>query len=204
MCDAIVSALLKASRVVVFTGAGVSAESGIATFREKQNGFWSQYNPMELASPEGWEEDKCRVWAWYEARRANTLAAQPNPGHLAIAQLQEALEAATGHPVIVEVVTQNIDNLHERAGSLNVSHLHGSLFSPRCSKCGEPGLFDSHMPDVDCQSVEPPKCSVCGDSIRPGIVWFGESLPTSVFESAKQSARDCDVMLVVGTSARTL
>lgn len=137
----IANALLQAQNIVVFTGAGMSADSGIATFRNKPDSHWSQFNPRELASHEGWQANRRRVWAWYEARRANVLAAQPNAGHLAVARLADALSQRTGRAVQVSVVTQNVDNLHERAGSTDVIHLHGSLFAPRCTACHRPGLF---------------------------------------------------------------
>ncbi len=113
-CDIIVERLLEAKNVYVFTGAGVSAESGIATYRESLQGLWSAFDPMELASPTGWKKNKARVWAWYESRRAKVMLAEPNAGHYGIAQLQDALRARTGGDVVVDVVTQNVDDLHER------------------------------------------------------------------------------------------
>jgi NAD-dependent deacetylase len=199
-CEVLSEHLLKAERVVVFTGAGVSAESGIATFRDPQTGHWAKYDPMDLASPEGWKKNKSRVWAWYESRRALVMKAQPNAGHVAIAGLQRALEERTGRSVKVTVVTQNIDDLHERAGCDSVLHLHGSLFEPRCSRCEEPGDFAPDPPDVEAVSVEPPSCPCCGHSIRPGIVWFHEEVPHVLLEGAKRLAEKCDVMLVAGTS----
>lgn len=199
-CDAIVEQLLRARKIVIFTGAGISAESGIATFREKMTGFWEKYDPADFASMSRWNENHKMVWAWYEARRANVMDANPNNAHKAIARLQEAIEARVGYPVAIEVVTQNIDNLHERAGSKRVMHLHGSLFKPRCSYCDAPGYFYHEAPDHDATSVEPPPCLECGGPIRPGVVWFGEKLPSDEFERAKDLARECDVMLVIGTS----
>lgn len=196
----IVQALLSARRIVVFTGAGMSADSGIATFRNKSGSHWAKFNPQDLASPDGWRTNRTRVWAWYEARRANVLAAQPNAGHRTIAQLEPVLNQRLGNAVQVSVVTQNVDNLHERAGSADVIHLHGSLFSPRCAICHRPGQFSSTPPNLDATQVEPPICLHCGGYIRPGVVWFGEVMPEAEFELAQKLVDRCDAMLVVGTS----
>lgn len=196
----IASALLQARSIVVFTGAGMSSDSGIATFRDKPDSHWSQFNPRELASPEGWRANRHRVWAWYEARRANVLAAQPNAGHLAVARLADVLSQRTGRAVQVSVVTQNVDNLHERAGSTDVIHLHGSLFAPCCAACHRPGQFPPDAPELDATEVEPPRCNHCGGYIRPGVVWFGEDIPQTEFRLAEDLVDACDVMLVVGTS----
>lgn len=196
----IANALLQARRIVVFTGAGMSADSGIATFRNKPDSHWSKFNPQELASPDGWRDNCRRVWAWYEARRANVLAAQPNAGHLAIACLASVLEQRTGHVVQVSVVTQNVDSLHERAGSTDVIHLHGSLFAPHCADCHRSGQFAPEHPNVEATEVEPPLCIHCGGRIRPGVVWFGEAMPQTEFRLAEDLVDECDAMLVVGTS----
>lgn len=144
--QAIANALRQARRIVIFTGAGMSAESGIATFRGQASSHWQQFKPQELASPDGWRANKQRVWAWYEGRRAQVMAAQAHAGHLAIAQLAERLQRLHGLAVQVDVVTQNVDNLHERAGSPSVIHLHGSLFAPRCAACHRPGDFPPASP----------------------------------------------------------
>lgn len=196
----IASALLAARRVVVFTGAGMSAESGIATFRDKPDSLWAQFNTREMASPDGWRENKQRVWAWYEGRRAAVMQTQPNAGHIAIAQLADTLYAAHGKHVQVSVITQNVDDLHERAGSTSVIHLHGSLFSPRCAACDRPAEFASEPPDTQATEVEPPHCTHCGHSIRPGVVWFGEAMPQQPFRLAEDLVDTCDAMLVIGTS----
>ena len=196
----IAQTLLQAHRIVVFTGAGMSAESGIGTFRNAPDSHWSRFDPHELASPEGWRANPRRVWAWYEGRRAEVLAAQPNAGHLAIAQLTDVLRQRTGRAVQLDVVTQNVDNLHERAGSTNVVHLHGSLFAPRCFACGQPGAFADGEPDRQATEVEPPACGHCGGHIRPGVVWFGEAMPQAEFRLAEDLVDACDAMLVVGTS----
>lgn len=196
----IASALLAARRVVVFTGAGMSAESGIATFRDKPDSLWAQFNTREMASPDGWRENKQRVWAWYEGRRAAVMQTQPNAGHIAIAQLADTLHAAHGKHVQVSVVTQNVDDLHERAGSTTVIHLHGSLFSPRCAACNRPAEFAAAPPDTQATEVEPPHCTHCGGYIRPGVVWFGEAMPQQPFRLAEDLVDTCDAMLVIGTS----
>lgn len=199
-CDILVARLLTARKIVIFTGAGVSAESGIETFRDKQNGVWAKYDPYELASPEAWERNKGRVWAWYESRRSRVAWALPNAAHYAIARLERALRDKTGQTVEVVVVTQNIDDLHERAGSEFVIHLHGSLFCPRCSVCEKETFFTDVPAGPDVETLEPPQCPACGGAIRPGIVWFGEMLPPVELEIAKLAARECDVFIVVGTS----
>jgi NAD-dependent deacetylase len=190
-----VAALRSARRVVVFTGAGVSAESGIATFRDAMTGLWSCFNAEELATPEAFQRDPGLVWAWYESRRKQVQQSQPNPGHLAIA----ALAQRVAH---LRVVTQNVDDLHERAGSDAVLHLHGSLFAPRCFQCARPALpgWDQYDSSSHADRLPPPPCNACGHSIRPGVVWFGEALPQRALQEAFELAEQCDVMLVVGTS----
>jgi NAD-dependent deacetylase len=199
-CDYLVEKLLHAKHIVIFTGAGVSAESGVATFRDKHTGHWENHDPMELASPDGWKEDKNRVWAWYESRRAIVMNAEPNACHIGIANLKHALETRTGQNVKIDIVTQNIDDLHERAGSTNVIHLHGSLFAPRCEHCEEDAEFGPDPPDPNGTCVEPPLCTFCKHSIRPGVVWFGEAVPPVLLSCAREMAKQCDVMIIVGTS----
>jgi NAD-dependent deacetylase len=194
------AALRQARRIVVFTGAGMSAESGIATFRDKPDSLWAQFNTRQMATPQGWREDKQRVWAWYEGRRGAVMATQPHAGHVAIAQLAGALQSLHGHAVQVDVVTQNVDNLHERAGSSSVIHLHGSLFVPRCMACHRPGEFAPGEPDASLTELEPPRCLHCQGYIRPGVVWFGEEMPQDAFRQAEDLVDTCDAMLVVGTS----
>jgi len=196
----ITKALLKARRIGVFTGAGMSAESGIATFRHAPDSLWAQFKPEELATPAAWVSHRSRVWAWYEGRRAKVMGTQPHAGHHAIAQLAGTLHRAHGRAVQVHVVTQNVDDLHERAGSTQVVHLHGSLFAPRCAACGRPGAFAPGAPDPNATALEPPPCTHCGGHIRPGVVWFGESMPQEPFRLAEDWVDVCDAMLVVGTS----
>jgi NAD-dependent deacetylase len=188
--------LLRAKHIVVFTGAGMSAESGIPTFRDAQTGLWEKYDPHTLASPSGFLADKALVWGWYEWRRAQVLRATPNAGHLAIAELASYVDRLT-------VVTQNVDDLHERAGSRGIIHLHGSLHQPRCFDCGEPYTFPAGIPDepVDGWRLEPPICNRCNGAIRPGVVWFGESLSSEDWDKAGQAAMQCDLFFAIGTSS---
>ena len=194
------AALRQARRIVVFTGAGMSAESGIATFRDQPDSLWAQFNTRQMATPQGWRENKQRVWAWYEGRRGAVMATQPNAGHVAIAQLAGTLQRLHGQKVQVDVVTQNVDNLHERAGSTSVIHLHGSLFAPRCMACHRPGEFAPGEPDASLTELDPPRCLHCQGYIRPGVVWFGEEMPQDTFRQAEDLVDSCDAMLVVGTS----
>ena len=197
---ALLDALRRARRLVIFSGAGMSAESGIPTFRDAMHGLWAQFSPQELATPEGWDADPARVWAWYEWRRGLVMRAAPHAGHLALGQLAGALSRFAGHDVVVDAVTQNVDDLHERAGVKDVQHLHGSLFAPRCSACQQPGEFAAVPPLEPVASLAPPRCQYCQGLIRPGVVWFGESLPQEVWQRTEDLMAQCDVLLVVGTS----
>ena len=190
------SAVLRSARhVVVLTGAGVSAESGIPTFRDALTGLWEQFDAEALATPEAFRRDPALVWGWYEWRRAKVLRAQPNPGHRSIAALERLVPEVT-------LVTQNVDDLHERAGSASPIHLHGSLNQPRCFACARPHVLPSGVPDEPegGRRLEPPRCLHCGGRIRPGVVWFGEALPEAAWKDAKTAAGSCDLMLVLGTS----
>ncbi|BCN43369.1 NAD-dependent deacylase [Prescottella equi] len=189
---AILEAARAARKVVVFSGAGMSAESGIPTFRDAQTGLWERFSPEQLASPEAWERDRGLVWAWYQWRTGLVRRVQPNAGHRAVA------EWARHTPV--EIVTQNVDDLHERAGSKVAAHLHGSLFAPRCGDCGAPHPSDGGLDAEPTGPVAPPECTRCGGSVRPGAVWFGEALPTDAWERAENTVDECDLMVVVGTS----
>lgn len=188
--------LLSAKHIVILTGAGISAESGIATFRDAQTGLWERYDPAVLASADGYLADKSLVWGWYEWRRTQVLTAQPNAGHLAIAEL-------AGYVARVTLITQNVDDLHERAGSRSVIHLHGSLHQPRCFQCAEPYVFANEIPTIAPagERIEPPSCKCCGGSIRPGVVWFGEMLPEAAWQSAEDAILDCDALFSIGTSS---
>lgn len=178
-------------RIVVFTGAGMSADSGIPTFRSGSNGLWQDFDPQQLATPQAWQRDPALVWGWYEWRRGLVMRAAPHAGHLAVARLQRALGA--------QVLTQNVDDLHERAGVTGALHLHGSLFAPRCSDCARPGPLPA-PPAAACLRLQPPRCRHCGGALRPGVVWFGEGLDAGVWARARQCIAGCDLLLVVGTS----
>jgi NAD-dependent deacetylase len=178
-------------RVVCLTGAGVSAESGVPTFRDAQTGLWARYNPDTLASPRGFAENPGLVWRWYMARLAGVESAQPNPGHQALAELEERFEDGS-----FVLYTQNVDDLHERAGSRQVRHLHGNIARFRCHDCRRSYALSAG----DRQAEEPPVCSACGGRVRPDVVWFGETLPPGMLEEAWEDARRCQLMLVVGTS----
>jgi len=184
--------LSDADEVLILTGAGVSAESGIATFRDALSGLWARFDPAQLATAEAFREDPARVWSWYEWRRAQVLRAQPNPAHRALADWAERLGR-------LHLVTQNVDDLHERAGSREVIHLHGSLHAPRCFDCARP-LDAPPLPGAEERLVAPPRCAACGGLARPGVVWFGESLPADALATAWALAERCDLCLVVGTS----
>lgn len=174
---------------------GASAESGIPTFRDALTGLWERFDPSQLATSEAFRADPSLCWGWYEWRRHKVLRAQPNGAHLAIAELARYVPKLT-------VVTQNVDDLHERAGSLDVIHLHGSLHSPRCIDCGQPytlPLTSDALPE-DGSRIEPPRCSACSGYVRPGVVWFGEMLPEDAWSAALTAAQECDLFLSIGTS----
>jgi len=189
------ASLIHASkRPCVLTGAGVSKESDIPTFRDALEGLWAQYDPQQLATPTAFARNPKLVWDFYEMRRERMRPAQPNPGHVALADI-ERLKG--GLPVI----TQNVDDLHERGGSTQVIHLHGLIARNKCSHdCqGDPTLIDVGQLSWD-QESGPPSCPHCGAHVRPDVVWFGEMLPRAPLERAYELARACDLMIVVGTS----
>jgi NAD-dependent deacetylase len=179
--------LRDASSIAVLTGAGVSAESGVPTFRGNQ-GLWKQYRAEDLATPGAFARDPKLVWEWYDWRRGMIAQAKPNPGHYALAALEARVPKFT-------LITQNVDGLHELAGSRNVLRLHGSIWMLRCLGCGrEREDRRTPLPEI------PPKCE-CGELLRPGVVWFGEALPPRVWQDAEAAARDAELFLVIGTSA---
>ncbi|MCB0105027.1 MAG: NAD-dependent deacylase [Caldilineaceae bacterium] len=182
--------LREAESVICLTGAGVSAESGIPTFREAQTGLWSKFDPVKLASQEGFAADPGLVWRWYMERLTAVEAATPNAGHWALAALAKLIPRFT-------LVTQNVDDLHERAGHQQVLHLHGRITRFRCNLCAS--VHPLEPKERHC--AEPPPCLVCGDRVRPDVVWFGENLPGRVLDLAWRAAERADVVLVVGTSA---
>jgi NAD-dependent deacetylase len=172
----------EAQRIAVLTGAGVSAESGVATFRDP-DGLWAQFSPLELASMEGFLANPDRVRDWYAYRKSIATRVQPNAGHYALAQLENLKGGG------LTLITQNVDRLHQRAGSRNVLEVHGNLLENRCNTCGEIRLDDAQ------------ECAHCSGIMRPNVVWFGEDLPVDVFAAAEQASQECDLMMVVGTSA---
>lgn len=180
--------LRPAGRVCVLTGAGVSAESGVPTFRAS-DGLWEGHRIEDVASPEGFDRDPELVWQFYNARRANVKTVLPNPGHHALV----ALEDRWGERFTL--VTQNVDGLHRAAGSRNLLEIHGSLYRTRCTGCGR--VEDRGLGPLG----DAPECPKCHGLLRPDIVWFGESLPDAVWDAAMMAAYQCDVLLVVGTSA---
>jgi NAD-dependent deacetylase len=184
-----------ASGIAVLTGAGMSAESGIPTFRDARTGLWASHDPMRLASPEGFAADPGLVWRWYAERRAGVLAAEPNAGHRALAAFQRA------HPGRLAIVTQNVDDLHQRAGSEDAIRLHGDLLEDRWfDACRRHARGGNVCDPAWAAPGEPPACAECGNRVRPGVVWFGEALPLAAFEAAERAVKACDVLLVVGTS----
>ncbi|MFT3804716.1 MAG: NAD-dependent deacylase [Burkholderiaceae bacterium] len=196
MPDRLFDLLTPARRIAVLTGAGMSAESGIPTFRGASNGLWSNFDPETLATANAWRNDKALVWGWYQWRTAMVEQAQPHEGHRALAELSAL------RPGLV-VVTQNVDDLHERAGCLDVIHLHGSLFAPRCFACARSCPHQPADPALAARPalrMTPPVCAHCGGFIRPGVVWFGEQLPKASLARAVQVITECDALLVIGTS----
>jgi NAD-dependent deacetylase len=193
--EKLLASLRRASRVVVFTGAGISAESGVPTFRDAQTGLWANFDATELATPEAFERNPALVWGWYEWRRAMVHKAKPNPAHLAIAAM------ATRVPTFT-LITQNVDDLHERAGSRDVLHLHGQLARSFCRECGELCTRpEPPSPDAEGRRIDPPMCAACGGPVRPGVVWFGESLPEREWLASTEAASRCEVFFCVGTSS---
>jgi NAD-dependent deacetylase len=182
------SALRAARRVCVLTGAGISAESGVPTFRDAQTGLWAQFRPEDLATPEAFLRNPQRVWEWYEWRRDLVRQAQPNAGHRALAALAQRVPFLT-------LVTQNVDGLHQRAGSAGVIEYHGNILRDRC-------LAEGIVADRAPLSVTGlPECGRCGELLRPDVVWFGEAIPRAALLAADAAAADCDVFLSIGTAA---
>jgi len=185
--DDLVQFLRKVERVVALTGAGVSQESGLRTFRDAQTGLWSQYKPTELASPEAYERDPKLVWDWYAWRREAIKGVRPNPGHYALVDMAHRIPDFS-------LITQNVDGLHRMAGSPKIIELHGNIQRVKCSSCGrQAGAWDEADGEV-------PHCKTCDGLLRPDVVWFGESLPRVELESAVEAARACQVFFSIGTS----
>jgi NAD-dependent deacetylase len=183
----LVRALRAARRIGVLTGAGISAESGIPTFRDAQTGLWARFRPEELATAEAFRLNPQLVWDWYAWRRGRVAGAVPNAGHLALARLE-------GRVPVLTLVTQNVDGLHQRAGSVDVVELHGNIHR---SRCFVEDVVIAAAPETD---ERPPRCPRCGAHLRPDVVWFGEALPPRALERAEAVARECDLFLSIGTS----
>jgi NAD-dependent deacetylase len=183
----VVQWLKDARSVAALTGAGVSAESGVPTFRGN-GGLWKQFRAEDLATPEAFARDPKLVWEWYDWRRQRIAAVSPNAGHFALSELERRVPDFT-------LITQNVDDLHERGGSRRILKLHGDIFRVRCVDCGRESA-DKRVPLPEI----PPRCE-CGGLLRPGVVWFGERLPGDVFREAERAAREAELLLVIGTSA---
>ena len=183
----LLEALRAARRVVALTGAGVSAESGVPTFRDAQTGLWANFKPEELATPEAFRSAPRRVWEWYAWRRQRVRNVAPNPAHLALVQIEQRVPEFT-------LVTQNVDGLHQRAGSRRVIELHGNIFR---AKCFEENVVVEQWEET---GEGPPGCPRCGGKLRPDVVWFGESLPPKAILAAQGAVENCDVCFSIGTS----
>ncbi len=184
---AMLGTLRGADRVVALTGAGVSQESGLRTFRDPQSGIWTQYKPEDLASPEAFHRNPRWVWDWYAWRRLAIEGVRPNAGHYALAAMADHYSDFT-------LITQNVDGLHSAAGSSSPVELHGNIRRVRCSKCGR------RVEEWDQSELDVPRCA-CGGLLRPDVVWFGEPLPHDQLERAVDASTRCQVFFSIGTSA---
>ena len=185
------AAALRPGGIALLSGAGMSAESGIPTFRDAMTGLWSRFDPAALASEEGFRTDPRRVWDWYAERREGVCHAEPNAGHRAIGAF------AARHPGVLTVVTQNVDDLHQRAGNTDAVRLHGDILADHWL---EPCREGRDCDPAAATPGRPPRCGRCANLVRPGVVWFGERLPPAALEAAERAVAGCDVLLVVGTS----
>ena len=185
-------------RLVVLSGAGISAESGIPTFRDALTGLWARFDAERLATEDAFRADPALVWGWYRWRAAMVAAATPNAAHVDVAAL-----ADDGHALTV--ITQNVDNLHERGGARDVLHLHGRLLASRCIGCGARVIPDPilapPLPPAGGTREAPPACAACGAAFRPDVVWFGEALPVDAWDAAEAAVDACDLLVVVGISS---
>jgi NAD-dependent deacetylase len=188
----LIQTIHQSQHLTVLTGAGISAESGIPTFREAQTGLWSQYNPEELATPQAFRANPELVWKWYRWRQEIVRQAAPNPGHLALVAIESQLTAQGAN---FTLITQNVDGMHQRAGNQRIIELHGNINRSKCFDCNT--LAED---DWD-NSQQPPHCAHCNGLLRPDVVWFGENLPAHALETAWDSAQHCDVFFSIGTSA---
>ena len=187
--EELVAILRKAQEVAVLTGAGISKESGIPTFREAQSGLWAKYDPTELATPEAFTQNPALVWDWYTWRRGLIRESEPNPGHYALVALEAQIQNFT-------LITQNVDGFHRLAGNKKVLELHGNIFR---TKCYSEGTVINNWEDIS--DEKPPRCPDCGDNLRPDVVWFGEGLPHMVLEAGIYAAQSAEVFFSIGTSA---
>jgi len=188
----LIQTLRSAKLIAVLTGAGISAESGIPTFREAQTGLWAQYDPGELATPQAFRTNPELVWDWYRWRQEIVQQAQPNPGHYALARMENQF---TAQDAKFTLMTQNVDGLHHRAGSQRIIELHGNINRSKCFDCG------TLVEDDWSISEELPRCLHCNGCLRPDVVWFGEDLPPYALQAAWDTAQNCDVFFSIGTSA---
>jgi NAD-dependent deacetylase len=185
--SSLINSLRSARKAAALTGAGVSAESGVPTFREAQSGLWARFRPEDLATPQAYQRDPKLVWEWYAWRRELVGGAAPNLGHYALAELERCLPEFT-------LITQNVDGLHYQAGSRKLIELHGNIQRTKC--VGEGTIVDSWAETME----TPPRCPHCGDRLRPDVVWFGEALPPAALDAAYQAAETCEIFLSIGTS----
>lgn len=192
LTDHLISSLQQAKSIVILTGAGVSAESGVPTFRDAQTGLWAQYDPHELATPEAFKRNPKLVWEWYDWRRSLIANAQPNPGHLALAQLESHF---TAYELRFTLITQNVDGLHRLAGNEQIIELHGNIHR---TKCFEENMVIDEWPDT---GAVPPHCPRCNGYLRPDVVWFNETMPRTEWRSAVEATSECEVFFSIGTSA---
>jgi NAD-dependent deacetylase len=186
--EGLISELRKAESVTVLTGSGISAESGVPTFRDAQSGLWAKYRPEDLATPEAFRKNPELVWEWYTWRRELCAAANPNPGHYALAKIQNLVKN-------FHLITQNVDGLHQQAGSREVIELHGNIQRTKCFNEGQ--IVESWKETGE----KPPRCPDCKGWLRPDVVWFGEMLPSGELEKALMAARNCQVFFSIGTSS---
>lgn len=183
----LIDTLKAAQHIAVLTGAGISAESGLPTFRDTLTGLWAQYRPEDLSTPEAFRRNPRLVWEWFAGHRAAMAKAQPNPAHYALVQMEHHVPHFT-------LLTQNIDGLHQRAGSHHVVELHGNIARTKCFEA-------NHVVDIWLETDDlPPRCPQCSSHLRPDIVWFGEVLPPEALQAATTAAKQCDVFLSIGTS----
>lgn len=187
IAEKLVGILRKAQKVAVLTGAGISAESGVPTFREAQTGLWAQYDPQALATPRAFKQNPRLVWEWYAWRRELVAKAKPNAGHLALAEWAGLVPSLT-------LITQNVDGLHQQAGSAGVLELHGNIYRTKC-------FAQNHLVETwPATEAVPPLCPLCGSLLRPDVVWFEENLPPTIWGAAQKAAAGCDLFLLIGTS----